>query len=78
MIGSKEMYEEMVELSLHKHKLQQLVESGQITESDYSVKKVDVPEFDYSHDKLWNELKAESVKAYKKLKEREFEIRNNQ
>jgi hypothetical protein len=38
---------------------------------------VEVEGIDYSHDDTWNELKKQSVKAYKKLKEREFYLRHN-
>lgn len=34
------------------------------------------PEFDYSHDEGWNELRKESSKAYRKLKEYEYNMRN--
>ena len=42
----------------------------------YSLKAVDVDDFDYSNDKTWVKLKYESSKAFKALKEREFIIRN--
>jgi len=32
---------------------------------------------DYSHDELWNELKKKSNKAYKALKDREYDLRHN-
>jgi hypothetical protein len=41
-----------------------------------SIKNVDVPDYDYSSDTQWQELKKASDKAYKALKVREFEIRN--
>ncbi len=44
--------------------------------SDYEVKNVDVDDFDYTNDDVWQKLKKESVKAYKALKKREFELRN--
>lgn len=34
------------------------------------------PEFDYSNDEGWNELRRESSKAYRKLKEYEYKLRN--
>ena len=36
-----------------------------------------VEEEDYSHDELWNSLKKQSVKAYKALKDREYDLRHN-
>ena len=41
------------------------------------IKAIDVPEFDYSDDEQWLALRKKSTKAYKDLKKREFEIRNN-
>lgn len=45
---------------------------------NFEIQKVEVEGVDYSHDDLWNKLKSESVKSYKKLKEREYKLRNNQ
>lgn len=45
---------------------------------NFEIQKVEVEGVDYSHDELWNKLKSESVKSYKKLKEREYKLRNNQ
>ena len=42
-----------------------------------NVKDVDVDEYDYSDDEKWQMLKKESRRAYVKLKEREFKLRNN-
>jgi hypothetical protein len=39
--------------------------------------KVEVSNIDYSKDELWQSLKKESVKAYKKLKDREYDLRMN-
>ncbi len=39
--------------------------------------KVEVTNIDYSKDELWQSLKRESVKAYKKLKDREYDLRQN-
>lgn len=41
------------------------------------IKIIDVDGFDYSQDEQWQSLKKESTKAYKKLKNREFELRHN-
>jgi len=41
------------------------------------VKTVEVEDVDYSHDELWKELKDKSVKAYKALKNREYDLRHN-
>ena len=43
---------------------------------NFEIVKVEVVGVDYSQDELWNKLKSESVKSYKKLKEREFILNN--
>ena len=40
------------------------------------VKVVDVVNYDYSKDDLWNKLNKLSTTAYKNLKKREFTLRN--
>ena len=47
------------------------------TRERMDIVKVEVKEFDYSTDELWQSLKSESVKSYKKLKEREYNLRFN-
>lgn len=37
---------------------------------------VEITGIDYSNDPLWNELKKESSTAYRKLKDREYELRH--
>ena len=41
------------------------------------IKTIDVQNFDYSEDEQWQALKKKSLKAYKDLKKREFELRTN-
>jgi len=48
-----------------------------ILRESINVKDVDVDNYDYSDDEIWRILKKESRKAYIKLKEREFNLRNN-
>ena len=43
----------------------------------YELKVVDVDDFDYSNDDTWVRLRHESLKAYKKLKAREYDLRHN-
>jgi len=45
-------------------------------QKEIDISSIDVPDFDYSEDEAWQALKKESMKAYKKLKAREFELRN--
>ena len=40
------------------------------------IQNIEPEDFDYSTDELWVELKKESTRLYKKLKEREFQIRH--
>jgi len=40
------------------------------------IQNIEPETFDYSSDEIWLQLKKESTKAYKKLKEREFVIRH--
>jgi hypothetical protein len=40
------------------------------------IQNIEPDEFNYSSDEIWLQLKKESTKAYKKLKEREFVIRH--
>ncbi len=52
-----------------------LRENNMITKSNHEVKYVDEP-FDYSAYPQWIEAKKESDKAFRLLKQIEFEIRN--
>lgn len=47
----------------------------ELHQEEYFIRKVDVKDFDYSYDKKWVELSIKSKKAYKELKEREYELR---
>jgi hypothetical protein len=40
------------------------------------IRSVDEVGFDYSHDDVWQQLKQQSDKAYKALKNREFDLRH--
>lgn len=69
--------DEIVTIEIKKELLQLLVDSDAIKVCDFKIKKVDVNEFDYSNSVLWKTAKLKSDKAYKELKEIEFNIRNN-
>ncbi len=69
---------EIVTIKIHKDKLQQLIESNCFEEGEYTLVKVDVDDFDYTSSEVWKAAKDASIKAYKKLKQVEFSIRNNQ
>jgi len=44
----------------------------------FDIIRVEPKDFDYSHDERWKMAKYASTKAYKKLKEIESNIRNNE
>ncbi len=43
----------------------------------YNLKTVDVKDYDYTDNKKWQMLKSKSIKAYKELKNHEYNIRHN-
>ena len=45
--------------------------------SNIEILSVEPKDFDYSFDEIWQELKSKSHKAYKAVKKREYELRNN-
>lgn len=67
---------ELVTIKLHKEKLNILIDSNALEEGEWLVVKVDVPDFDYSKSEQWKLAKEKANKAYKQLKEIEFNIRN--
>lgn len=67
---------EEVSITLTKEKLQFLIDNNVLQEGEYGIKKVDVPDYDYSSNLQWVELSKASKKIYKELKELEFVIRN--
>jgi len=64
------------EMCLIEIEIEALQRSGLIPNKDYTVKNVDVPDFDYSKSEIWQSAKSKSIKAYKTLKNIEYEIRN--
>ena len=59
-------------IEISKEVLQMLVDSEALTTKDFKVKYVDQKDWDFSSDVIHRKLKIESEKAYKKLKEYEF------
>ena len=55
-----------------------LVDSNAITTDDFTLIGVDVNDFDYSKNPAWVAAKQKSNKAYKLLKEIEFNIRHGE
>lgn len=76
MEGGKEIHMEVVELSMQKQRFEDLINSGVLSFNDVNVKFVEPKDFDYSKDPIWVALNTESLKLYKKKKEREFQLRN--
>lgn len=76
MEGGKEMHMEMIELSMQKERFESLINSGVLSFDEVNIKFIEPKDFDYSKDPVWVALNNESLKVYKKKKEREFEIRN--
>lgn len=75
MEGSKDVYMDMVELSMQRDVFERLINNGAISFSEFEIKYVEPKNYDYSKDPVWCALNSESLKAYKKKKDREFEIR---
>ena len=69
----EDIYHEMCLIEIEHETLKN---SGLRPNVDYTVKSVDVPDFDYSKSPQWLSQKSISMKEYKKLKEIEFKIRN--
>jgi len=67
---------EIATIKISKELLQILVDSEAITTNDFEVKIVEESSFDYSKDEAWQLLKTKSHKAYKEVKQREFELRH--
>jgi hypothetical protein len=65
---------EICKIKIAKDTLQILVDSTAITTDDFEVIAVDEIGHDFSSSELWQAAKKESTKAYKKLKEIEFNL----
>ncbi len=66
---------EICKIKIDKQKLQMLVDSDALLTSDFEVIGVDENSFDYSSNPIWVASKAKSDKAFKELKQIEFNIR---
>ncbi len=69
---------ESVKITISKELFEKLFNNESIKSGEYELHNVDILDYDYSYNEQWQELKRESTKAYKKLKELEFKIRNNE
>jgi hypothetical protein len=68
---------EIVKISISKELFEKLFTEGHIKSGEYELIEVTEPNFDYGMDEKWTEAKSASIKAYKKLKEIEFNLRHN-
>ncbi len=67
---------EICKIRISKELLQLLVDSSAISTNDFELIGVDENSFDYSSSESWKAAKEKSKKAYKQLKEIEFNLRN--
>jgi len=70
--------QEIVKLVLTKELYQQLLKTGLLELGNHTIQSVDIPDFDYTSSDDWQQAKTESMKAYKKLKDIEYNIRMKQ
>lgn len=68
---------EIVTIKISKDILQSLVDSDAISSTDFEVKSSDIKDDFFIDDQHYEALKKASIKAYKSLKEYEFNKRNN-
>ena len=68
---------EQVTIKISKELLQLLVDSDAITTADFDVKYVNEDSVDYSDNETWQAQRKVSDKAFRKLKEIEFNHRHN-
>jgi len=67
---------EIVKISIPKETLQMLVDSEALKTSDFQLIGCDEDSYDYTDNPLWVAAKEKSNKAYKQLKQIEFDIRH--
>jgi tRNA nucleotidyltransferase (CCA-adding enzyme) len=65
---------ELINFQMEKKEFQELHASVQ---NMLVVRSVKVENVDYSDDPIWQDLKKKSDKAYKELKNREYDLRHN-
>jgi len=66
---------EICKIKISKQLLQLLVDSSAISTNDFELIGVDENSFNYSNNEAWKAAKEKSTKAYKQLKEIEFNLR---
>jgi len=74
MERSKDMFmDERIRLEIKKEHYEQIPKD---LREQFLIKSIDVPSPEYIKDIKWCELKKEADKAYKNLKDREFQLRH--
>lgn len=68
--------EELVLVRLNVSKLNELIQEGKLLVGDFEIKEVSIEGEQYSNDPRWVDLKSKSAKAYKELKNYEYNKRN--
>lgn len=67
---------DVVKIKMSEEVFTNLVTSGYLSIYDYEIQSKEPEDYDYSSHDEWQQAKKASTKAYKKLKEIEFNIRN--
>ncbi len=67
---------EIAKIKIDAQVLNGLIRSGHLKICDIDIQQIEPNSFDYSSSIKWQEAKRESTKAFKKLKEIEFKLRN--
>jgi len=67
---------EIIKLKMDVQIFNDLIKSGHLQMRDVDIQQIEPNDFDYSSDTKWQELRKASTKVFKKLKEREFKLRN--
>ena len=68
--------QEYIKLTMKMTLFHTLFKAGHIKTGEYELHDILIPDFDYSDSEKWQQAKKESTKAYKALKELEFNLRN--
>ena len=77
MGATKEMYMEIVQVEMERQRFEQLCTSnGLENEKDFKLKKVSVPDYPYEKHERWIKQKKIADTEYRKLKNIEYELRN--
>ncbi len=77
MERTKDTYREIVTAEFEREHFENLCRINNLKlDVDYTLKKVNVPDYPYQKDEKWLQQKRKADKEYKELKRIEFEIRN--